>query len=487
MTNIKSKILFILLYYFTFSNCLLKLPLKGIKIKGVSKNNKVKIKRPISESDKSTRSLATLEYDEGEITFNENYLFLTNLKIGTPAQNFNLLLDTMKNVLWVARSSSNANIRNFYSPSRSSSSEDTEETFSLNYDTGSVRGNLYIDKLNYIYDLNFNMKFLAASSVGISLGGADGIIGLGKNYKDEELSFLHMLKKNNVTESTLFSLLFEDTIEEGATGHLIIGKHENFTGKNSVSFPLVKDVNKTSTNWNFTIDGFSIKKNGSEINYNKSFSIVFDTAHNYIYLPYELLNDTVKNLSAMDCEPYQGEDGEREDINLRCLEVNNTLPDLILKINGNNLKIPANYTFALNYIHHYSNIYFTKSNNFVIGQPFFFAFHTLFDRDNEQIQVCPNDPSYLEKGEDKKDDKGKDGKGKDGGKDDGNGSSLNGGKKGINKWLIVGIIAAVLIFLIILAIIICCCCYNKSGNAKEDEDLEKGVDDTDPILENENK
>ena len=39
------------------------------------------------------------------------------------------------------------------------------------------------------------MKFLAADTVGFSLGGADGVIGLGRHYEDEELSFIHMLKK----------------------------------------------------------------------------------------------------------------------------------------------------------------------------------------------------------------------------------------------------------------------------------------------------
>lgn len=479
MANMKSIIAFVLILYFSFSNCLLKIPLKGIKIQRDSKKNKIKIKRPIYESKKTSRSLSTLDYDEGTITLNNNYLFLTNLKIGTPEQSFNLILDSLTSILWVARRSSNANgIKNFYSPSSSTTSQDTRISFSL--DNNLVKGNLFTDRLNYIYTQNFNMTFLAASSVDISVGGADGVIGLGCHYENEKLSFLHMLKKHNITDSTLFSILFEEKIEEGATGQLIIGKHDNFTGKNSVTFPLAKGVNKTNTNWNFTVSGYSLKKKNIELNYNKSFNVLLDTAHDYIVLPYELLNDTLKNLSDMDCEPNQ-QDEEGDSSNLKCSQVNNTLPELILKINGNNLKIPANYTFALNVIHHYSNIYFSKTNYYVLGAPFFFAFHTLFDRDNEQIQVCPNDPSFLEKGENKKDDKGK-----DNGKDSGSGSDESGNKNnGKKKWYIIAGIAGGVILLIILAIIICCCCM-KSKKDKENEDLEKGVDNTDPILENEN-
>ena len=100
-----------------------------------------------------------------------------------------------------------------------------------------------------------------------------------------------MLKKYNVTNSTLFSILFEKKIEEGATGQIIFGKHANFTNKNSVNFPLVKDSNKTDVNWNFTINGYSLKKENCELKYNKSFNVLLDTAHDYIILPYEMLNE----------------------------------------------------------------------------------------------------------------------------------------------------------------------------------------------------
>ena len=131
------------------------------------------------------------------------------------------------------------------------------------------------------------------------------------------------------------------------------------------------------------------------------------------------------------------------------------------------------------YVHHYSTIIFSDKEYYDLGAPFFFAFHTLFDGDNEQIQVCPNDPSFLEKVEDKKDDRGtgedkKDDKGMDNGKG-------NGDKKDKSKWLIIVGIAAGIILLIIITFIICCC--YKSKNAKEEENLEKSVNNEDPIID----
>ena len=457
MTNSKNAIFIMLLSYFTFTNCLLKIPFKAIKINRNSKKIPLRDSKPNSEYEKDFRTLASIDYDYGLITLNKNYLFVTDLEIGTPEQSFNLILDTMTNVLWVARRSSDADgISNFYSPSSSSTSKNTNKPFSIDYVSGeSIKGNIYTDQLKYIGQ-SFNMKFLAATQVDITVDGADGVIGLGRYYEDEELSFLHILKKHNITNSTLFSILFEENIEEGATGELIFGKHSNFTGKNSVTFPLEKGSNKTNANWNFTINGYSLKKDKNEINYDKSFNILLDTAHDDIILPYELLNDTLNILSEMDCEINDVDLGT----NLKCLK-NNTLPDLILKINGYDLKIPFNYTFTLNVIHHYSTIVFSDKGYYSLGAPFFFAFHTLFDGEKDQIQVCPNDPSFLEKSKDKKDGKGKD-----------------------TKWYIYASIAGGALLLIILVIIICCCCCCKS---KKDDDLEKGVDNTDPIVENDNE
>ena len=488
MTNNKNAIFIMLLSYLAFTNCLLKIPFKAIKIKGDSKKVPIKNLKPISESEKDFRTFASIDYDYGLITLNNNYLFLTELEIGTPGQTFNLILDTLTNILWVSSSSSTIDgIKNTYSAKKSTTSKETGETFNLNVGSGRIRGNLFTDQFKYIGQ-NFNMKFLVASSVRFSLGGADGVIGLGGHYEDEEMSFLHMLKKNDVTDSTSFSILFDGIIEKGATGQLILGKHSNFTGKNSVTFPLAKGTNKTDIKWNLTINGYGLKKEKNEINYNKSFNVLLDTAHDHIMLPYEMLNDTLDILSGMDCEPNKVDDG----FNLKCLK-NNTLPDLVLKINGYDLKIPFNYTFSLNYVHHYSTIIFTDQNYYALGAPFFFAFHTLFDGEKDQIQVCPNDPSFLEKSKDKKDDKGQDkdkdkDKDKDGGDskdgDSKDGDSKDGDKKSKKtKWYVYAAIAGGALLLIILLIIIICCCCCKSKN---DDDLEKGVDNTDPIVENDN-
>ena len=498
MSNIKNEIFFIsfvILSYFAFTNCLIRIPIKGVKTKEDSKNNKVKNK------EKSLRALETMDYDVGPVTLDENYKFLTNIEIGSNKQKLNLILDTTTDILWVARQQSNAGqINNYYRPSGSDTSKDTREKFTLVYGSGTVSGTYYTDNLKYIGDQNFNMKFGAATSVGrrVEVNDADGIIGLGHYYKDEQFSFLHMLKKYNITNSTLFSLKFNDKIEEGATGDLYIGKHEDFSSKNSVTFSLTKFNNNSNASdsvvgWNIQINGFSLKKGNNEFKYSKNCDILFDTSHNYIVLPYEYLDDIKTNLSDIDCSPEEVDDTYSQ---LKCLASNDTLPDLRLKINGTTLIIPSNYTFTLSRTHHYSNIYFSKSNYFVLGAPFFFNFHTLFDRDNEQIHFYPNDSKLLEIDEDSKKDGKKDDKDKNKDQDKNKDSQQEEGGKnesGDNtednkgKWILIAAIGGGVLLLIILLIIICCCCCCRSKKEKEDEDIEKDVDNTEPIIEDENK
>ena len=149
------------------------------------------------------------------------------------------------------------------------------------------------------------MKFGVVNIVNsyyISYGNADGVIGLGHYYEDEQLSFMHMLKQYNITDSTIFSIKLDKgvDIEEGATGKLYIGKHEDFFSNNSVTCPLFE----FDRLWNFQLDGISLKQSNKEIKSSKSINVILETATNVIILPYAYLNDIENDLKDMNCESY---------------------------------------------------------------------------------------------------------------------------------------------------------------------------------------
>ena len=431
---------------------------KRNKNKGDSTNN------IIENKEKSNKLLETKNYDFGRATLGENYKFLINVKIGSNNQEFNLILDTSNYITWVAHKSSNVSqINNYYNPNTSYTSKQIpNNTFSTNFmDSGNIMvisGDIYTDNFKYIGDQDFNMTFGVATFIDRTLkfDGADGIISLAYYYRDEQYSFLHMLKKYGITNSTLFSIKFGDKIKEGTIGYLFIGKHEDFSRNNSVTFFL--NVHYFSIGpsvlWDLNINYLTLKKGNTEL-YSSKYLIEFATNINYIVLPKEYLDSILNKLKEIDCSPDQTDENNYR---LKCLKTNGMLPDLIITINGTSLTIPSNYIFTLKEEYHYSNIYFNKDKIYcVLGAPFFFAFHTLFDRDNEQIHFYPNNHKF--EGDTKSED-----------------------KKWKNMWIIISAIAAGVILLIFLIIIIYCCCI-KSKKSQEDEDIGKDVYNTDTILE----
>ena len=403
MSKIKNKIYFIsliFLSYLALINCLIELPLTYKNIKGLAKKNIIKAKKSDSETSKFYRLGETISYEEGDITVNNNYYFLTTVKIGSNDEKYNLILETGSSDLWVVQRrvggfNSPIRVNRYYNPTSSSSSNNTGETFTLNYGSaGSVTGTYYIDQFKYIGNKNFNMKFGVANRISITgdgYGNADGVLGLGHYYQNDQLSFMHMLKQYDVTDSKIFSIKLDSDIdmEEGATGKLYIGKHEDFSSKNSVTCPLIKVSNETEIFWNFQINGIGFKQSNKEIKSTKTFNVILETATNYLLLPYEYLNDIVNDLAEMNCEPYQEYRGSYYEI--MCPGEIDILPDFQLNINGTILTIPAKYAFGLSMVNYYSNIYFTTSEElYIIGSPFLFAYHTLFDGDNEKLHFYPN-------------------------------------------------------------------------------------------------
>ena len=72
--------------------------------------------------------------------------------------------------------------------------------------------------------------------------------------------------------------------------------------------------------------------------------------------------------------------------------------NLRIKINNKILIVPSDYTFyKVTSSLYYSRIAFGNNNlNNIIGSPFFLAFHTLFDKENESLHFYPEKRDFLE-------------------------------------------------------------------------------------------
>lgn len=481
MTSTKNRsllICFLVLSYFTLINCVIEIPFKAIRKKGMLKNKNFRGNEPTEP----LRSLVTI-YQEADLKISERYYFLAEVNIGSNQKKFNLTLNTFSNEFCVVSSAAtNINVKNKYNPRSSTTANNTKETFSY----GNIKGSYYTDEIYFLED-KFQMKFAVVTEGDLNFIDTDGVIGLGHSYKDEQLSFIHMLKYYNITNSKVFSFKFENGIKVGSTGKFYIGKHEDFSSDKSITCPLSK-FNGSDAYWYLKVNGFSLKIGNKELKSSKKFNFNLNTAYQVV-LPMDYLNDIEKNLSDFNCTTYQ--DNKYPDYyQLKCSLTNGTLPDFKFKINGYVLTVPFNYTFEFHIVHYYSNVFFSKLNETTLGAQFFFPFHTLFDSENETIQFYSNNTKLIEKDNDpdnKEDEDGKGGKDDKDEKGDKDGKGEGEDKKGgIKLWMIIAGAAALVVLIVVLIIIICCCCC-KSKKDQEDEEVEKGVDSTEPILENQNQ
>ena len=373
-----------LLNLFLF-NSILEIPLQPLKVKGIPKYKNISILEP---GKKLILKDKIILIEEGDSIINNNLLFLTNVKIGTPSQSFNLILDTGSNLFWVAKDgcSGSHEIKNFFDPSSSKTCQSTGHPFQIKYGTGSCAGYYYNDNVEYIKNKKFNINFGVASTTQFQVSGADGIIGLTKSYKDESLSFIHMLKKSGNTDSLAFSFKFEnDQFTSNVKGKMYIGRHEDFSKNGTKSCPLVFYSDEIF--WACKLGSLRLKGKNYETKVSYSTPIIFDTGTNLIILPKRYLQEMQYDLKNFNCYVYQ----ESSSSAIVC-EENGDIPDFQFEFDGNIYTIPREYVF--NYVsgntrYVISRIIFDDSLYPIIGALFFFLFHTLFDEENEELKFYP--------------------------------------------------------------------------------------------------
>ena len=365
--------------------CILEIPLQPLKVKGFPKYKNISILEP---GKKLLLKDKIILIEEGDSIINNNLLFLTTVKIGTTSQSFNLILDTGSNVFWVAKDgcSGSHEIKNFFDPSSSKSCQSTGHPFQIKYGTGSCAGYYYNDNVEYIKNKKFNINFGVASTTQFQVSGADGIIGLTKSYKDESLSFIHMLKKSGNTDSLAFSFKFEnDQFTSNVKGKMYIGRHEDFSKNGTKSCPLVFYSDEIF--WACKLGSLRLKGKNYETKVSYSTPIIFDTGTNLIILPKRYLQEMQNDLKKFNCLVYQ----ESSSLAILC-EENGDIPDFQFEFDGNIYTIPREYVF--NYVsgntrYVISRIIFDDSLYPIIGSLFFFLFHTLFDEENKELKFYP--------------------------------------------------------------------------------------------------
>ena len=340
------------------------------------------IRRVIEESDDIS----------GNISKVTNSLFVAPIKIG--GQDFNVILDTGSVNLWVPKigSKDQAIIAHHYDPSKSSSSSSTSETFEIQYGTGSTKGNYYSDYINFITSSAYNVLFGAATETVFDVEGADGIMGLAKNYSQYMYSAIWTMNAKGYIPEKSFSFKY---LENNNVEMYIGGEHDDFSDtKHTATCQLLHKSVYDNLLWTCKLYNFGFLNNDFTRNTTVScgYNFLFDTGSNVMRLPKETLNSILKQPYYFGCE--KSSEGSID--YLICPTDN--LPNIYIEVGDHYFIINSYEVFDKikgNENYRKLRVQFMDVQVSLIGQPFFMIFHTKFDYENKVLKFHTTDEKAM--------------------------------------------------------------------------------------------
>ena len=207
----------------------------------------------------------------------------------------------------------------------------------------------------------------------------------------------------------MFSLKFASNNLEIPMGKMFIGRHDDFNKKKSFSCDLIEKNNENKYFWTCELKSFALSKSDYLLTSNHTVNIIFDTGTNFIFLPYEYLQEMESDLDKIGCKIKEFDDKSKNDNNLdkmgfksefRLVCSSYNLPQIQFILGNTKFKIPNHLAFYFEGGYAYSYILFVVSEKrngspYIFGSPFFMSFHTLFNNDDKKMEFYPLDPSYL--------------------------------------------------------------------------------------------
>lgn len=328
----------------------------------------------------------------GNISKVTNSLFVAPIKIG--GQDFNVILDTGSVNLWVPKigSKDQAIIAHHYDPSKSSSSSSTSETFEIQYGTGSTKGNYYSDYINFITNSAYNVLFGAATETVFDVEGADGIMGLAKNYSQYMYSAIWTMNAKGYIPEKSFSFKY---LENNNVEMYIGGEHDDFSDtKHTATCQLLHKSVYDNLLWTCKLYNFGFLNNDFTRNTTVScgYNFLFDTGSNVMRLPKETLNSILKQPYYFGCEKTS----EGSIDYLICPKDN--LPNIYIEVGDHYFIINSYEVFDKikgNENYRKLRVQFMDVQVSLIGQPFFMIFHTKFDYENKVLKFHTTDEKAM--------------------------------------------------------------------------------------------
>ena len=331
-----------------------------------------------------------------------NYLFAVDITIGSNNQKLTMLLDTGSEIFWVPGTQITYSSK-VYNPSESQTSSKSSESFQYSYSSGTITGYYYSDQINFLLSNNYYAYFGVASSISISYYYFDGIMGLARKYSNTKYSILHTIKNIGAISSTKFSFKYD--YNNNQVYFYLDEIHDDFKSTDSskiiASCPLINSDYYGKDLWSCDIVSLGIKQ-GDSIIAKTTFKIegLFDTGTNNVVFPSKYISNFQSTLTNMNCYLYEeGNSGVGSQKAIYCRNQDN-LPKITIGL--------TKYVLTLGKSNFYSKIYinneyvyrlrffFADGIDFsIIGQVFYYEYHTLFDDDSGVLKFYNDDDSKI--------------------------------------------------------------------------------------------
>ncbi|KZF21900.1 aspartic endopeptidase Pep2 [Xylona heveae TC161] len=294
--------------------------------------------RPEHHTEEMFRD-TSLRIEEGHPVPISNFLnaqYFSEIAIGSPPQEFKVILDTGSSNLWVPSSECGSiacYLHKKYDSSASSTYKSNGSSFEIRYGSGSLSGFVSNDNV-HIGDLKIKgQDFAEATSepgLAFAFGRFDGILGLGYDTisVNKIVPPFYKMLEQDLLDEPVFAFYLSDTNNGEAESEVVFGgvDKDHYTGK------ITKIPLRRKAYWEVELDSITFGDASAELD---NTGAILDTGTSLIALPSTLAELLNKEIGAK--KSFNGQytvDCDRRD----------SLPPLTFTLTGHNFTIgPEDY------------------------------------------------------------------------------------------------------------------------------------------------
>ncbi|CAI9166997.1 unnamed protein product [Rangifer tarandus platyrhynchus] len=373
----------VLLGLVTFSECIVKIPLTRVKIMRKTRSEKHMLNNFLKEhayrlnltsspgSNMATHPLRNIQ----------DMLYVGNITIGTPPQEFQVVFDTGSSDLWVPSvfcTSPTCSSHVLFRHLESSTFRPKNKTFIVEYSSGRMKGVVARDTVRIgdlvITDQEFGLSMAQSGFEGMPF---DGVLGL--NYPKFSFTggipIFDNLKNQGAISEPVFAFYLSKSKPESSV--VMFGGVDKSYYQGVLHWvPLIQ-----AGNWRVHMDCISM--NRRVISCSGGCEALVDTGRSLIQGPRRLVNNILRLIGTMPR-------GSKHYVSCFAL---NTLPSIIFTINGFNYPLPAQaYTIKDSsgncYTSFKENPASTSPETWILGDVFLRQYFSVYDRGNDRIGLA---------------------------------------------------------------------------------------------------